>query len=279
MHNIQNQVEELAIKRNELEESHNHRIVEIKTQIAQAISDYDNLVSLKPSLIADANNEEIDFESVTKQFKKKLDNLERSHDKIMSQLEDARIETLKSINTEIENLENSKPSKLKAYEDEITDLSSTYDTMIRDEQEKQANLNRNIELVNIEKRRVEEDTYRQRTEMDVSYSNREATLNEEFNRKMAETVREYHEISDNYKKEFERLSLKHNSLSQDIVKLNDEFIKIDNDIHNEILKLKAKYNDELVKIQRQYDEKVNADKQKLKTLDVMGGAANLLFKN
>ena len=275
---IDEKLVELANKAVTLDETHKKRVKDIKTYIAQTVSEYDDLMKLKIKLISDAHEEEIDFMSVTKKFKDMIDELEKSHNKILVNLEEKRVSTIESIKKEIEDIDTTKPERLKQFEEEIVKLTDAYDAMLVDEREKQDVLSNELLIANREREKLEESTIASRNDIEKDYESIKQELNNSFTKRLEDSNSQFERLSTSLRKEFNDLVNTRNALNDDLSSLNDGFMKVDDNIRKEMMQLKNSYNTQLLTIQAEYDAKVKTNRERLKSIDTMSNNTNeLLF--
>ena len=275
---IATNMEQMAIELSKLREEHSRRVTYIKTQIAQTMSDYDNLLRSRPEIIENAeNDDELDLTARTQAFKEKLNELERSHSRILDELAQQRDETISTIQSEIENLEVDKTNRLKECEEQLKGISDAYKAMLQDEIDKQKVLSAEVKKV-----RAEEELFLE------NMKNEDLTTGEDFEaekerlariheKNLAESKRKFNNISATLKSEFNELVDRRKILDYQMKDLIDEFSRVDNSIADEELRLKYESHPKLLGVRKLFEEEMSKKKGKLSVLDTFGDEDQNLF--
>ena len=275
---VKNETMNIVDKQSALEDAHKKRIMDIKTRIAQVISEYDDLAKLKPQIIADANAEELDLIGRAKEFKQKLETLEKTHNEILQGLEERRLKALDSINKEIENLDDNNPEKLKVYEDEIVNISLAYDALLREETAKHENLNAQIAMANEEAINNENESNKANSDYDLEFNLNKKALDDEHARALQEYSDEFSRISDDYNREFTKLVKEKDNITNALGELSSDFNAVDEDINQSMLQLQKECSNKLTEIKKLYNEKLQSQRERLKLLDVMPNDRDIFLK-
>ena len=271
-------MEQMAIELSKLREEHSKRITYIKTQIASTMSDYDNLLRSRPEIIENAeNDDELDLTARTQAFKEKLNELERTHNKIMSELAEQRDETINNIQSEIENLEADKTNRLKECEEQIKGISDAYKAMLQDEIDKQKVLSSEVKKVKAEEELFLDNMHNQDLTTGEDFEAEKERLARIHEKNLAESKRKFNNISATLKSEFNDLVDRRKVLDYQMKDLVDQFSRIDNAIADEELRLKYESNAKLLGVRKLFEEEMTRKKGKLSVLDTFGDEDKNLF--
>ena len=266
---IKNMIEGIADKFVDLEKQHKERVVRIKAEIAKTVSEYDDLIRLKPQLIDDANKEEVNLLDKTEEFKEKINKLESIHNEILKELENKREYAIQMINEEIDKLENEKPNKIKRYKDEISDISLAYEAMLKDEKAKQAKLKEDIESANLKTAQIEKNNEEELDKYEELFNKDKEELSQEYENDLKQTTGEYISKNKELTSELEKLVGSKESLALELTNLSKQFGIVDEDISNSVLALKKECNDKMEEIKQLYQNKLESNREELKLIDVM----------
>ncbi|MBR5754498.1 MAG: hypothetical protein IKX97_01565, partial [Erysipelotrichaceae bacterium] len=272
VNNISKQIENIVKQTRELEKAHKDRVVFLKEQIASTMTEYDDLLRIKPSLIEDVDKEyENDLVKMTKEFRDTLDELEVTHKQILEQLATKRDEAIENINKEIENLDLTRTNRLKEFEDEVRKISSAYDVMLKDEHDKQNILNDHIAKAMSEQEKFIQNMHNQDLTAVTEYEKEKQRLADIHEENLKNSLDDFNQSSDNYKKEIEKLLFTKSELDNELSALLEKNRIIDEEIVEEELKLKYQCNTILFEARKLLEQRQNEKKKELNKLDIMKG--------
>ncbi|MBO7676565.1 MAG: hypothetical protein J6S49_03520 [Erysipelotrichaceae bacterium] len=261
-------MEQMAIELSKLREEHSKRVLYIKTQIASTMSDYDILLRSRPEIIENAENyDEFDLTQRTQQFKEKLNELEKSHNRILDELAEKRNEAIDSIQAQIDNLELERVNKLKESEEQIKGISDAYKAMLQDEVDKQKVLTAEIKKVKAEEALFLENMQNQDLTTGDDFEAEKERLARIHEKNLSESKRKFNNISATLKSEFGELVDRRKLLDYEMKRLVDEFSRIDNSIADDQLRLKYEANSKLLGVRKLFEEDMAKKKGKLSLLD------------
>ncbi|MBQ3295639.1 MAG: hypothetical protein IJH00_04055, partial [Erysipelotrichaceae bacterium] len=271
-------LEQMAIELSKLREEHSRRVMYIKTQIASTMSDYDNLLRSRPEIIENAeNDDELDLTARTQAFKEKLNELEKTHNRIMEELAEKRDETINTIQQDIDNLEVDKTNRLKECEEQIKGISDAYKAMLQDEIDKQKVLSAEVKKVKAEEELFLENMQNEDLTTGDDFEAEKERLARIHEKNLAESKRKFNNISATLKSEFNDLVDRRKVLDYQMKDLIDRFSVIDNAIADEELKLKYESNSKLLGVRKLFEEEMTKKKGRLSVLDAFADEDHNLF--
>ena len=277
---ISEKVKQIAKQINELEDAHNKRIYNIKTEIASTMSDYDTLLRSKPQLIEDTHRDgEKALTDRTRLFKEKLDSLDRSHNEILNELAKKRNDILNGITDEISELEVGRENRLEQYENEIKGISKAYDLMLKDENDKQQALSAQIKKARAEQDKFMANMYNDELTASSDFESEKKRLGVIHQNSLNQSAKEFKELSDSIKEEFEQLVASRKGITREIADLHERYKLIDDEIAQDELKLRYECNSKLLEARKMFEEEQSKKKEKLNLLDMLNDNARNLFKS
>ena len=279
VNDISEKMKLLSDKIADLKNLHDRRVVYIKTQIASTMSEYDNLLRSRPEIISDAEKQsELDLSERTRIFKEKMDALDRVHNEIVEELAQKRDETITKITNEINALEIDKPNKLKEYEDDIDAIVEAYDTMLKNEKDKQNELAVQLKKARSEQEKFIANMHNEELNASTDFEAEKERLAKMHEENLIESQQEFKRLSDSLKQQFDRLVSERKALGRTVGDLVNHYRSIDDEIAQDELRLKYECNAKLLDVRKLFEKEQNRKKEKLSMLDILNDQDVDIFK-
>ncbi|MBQ6559590.1 MAG: hypothetical protein IJL85_02035, partial [Erysipelotrichaceae bacterium] len=276
---ISHQIATIASQTRQLDTTHKNRITAMKQQIAQTMSEYDNLLRITPDRKKEVEDEyEHKLLDITRSFKQSIDELDSTHNEILIRLENERDQIIENITKEIEGLELARNNKLKEFEAEVKSISMTYDAMLKDEQAKQDALSNQIIKANAEQEQFMNEMYDKDENAVTDYEKQKERLLQIHQDSLKSTMNEFSELTANLKREFDSLLARKAELALELDQLVEKNKKIDESIAEEELRLRYECNLMLSDAHKLLEQKRSKRKQELSHLDILNDSKASLFK-
>ncbi len=267
---ISHQIATIANQTRQLDATHRNRITSMKQQIAQTMSEYDNLLRITPDRKKGIEDEyERKLLDITRSFKQSIDELDNTHNEILLRLENERDAIIENITKEIEGLELTRNNKLKEFEAEVKNISLTYDAMLRDEQAKQDALSSKILKANAEQERFINEMYDKDDNAVMDYEQQKEKLQQMHQDSLKSTLNEFNQLTANLKQEFDSLLARKADLALELDGLVEKNRKIDESITEEELRLRYECKQMLTDAHKLLEQRRSKRKQELSHLDIL----------
>ena len=270
---LKNTITDLENRRDEAEAIHQSRIYETKKQIAAAMSEYDDLLRNAPATIEEETASAAELEDATREFKSKLDEMNSQYEAIISELEEEKLEVLRSIAKDIDSLGTEAHLRKEEHNAQIKEIYDTYSRMIEEEKNKQASIDAQVETIREQHEYEIKQIEDQSNALPTEYEAKVTELMGEFNSRMKDYSNKFKESSEKLKADFDKMSETRALLNKRISSIAAAYAGLDSQVEQ------GKTNLQIITRKLMNDILVNAERKsknklKLNNLDAMSNEDN-----